>query len=406
MGEGSTQWLATTPDRRAGRGETAGMNIGAATSDTDLLEKLVRQAWPLAGSPERLVVPEPFVKEALVSLGISVPRHAVARDAAAAPAQARSLAEPLVLKAFGPGIVHKTEVGAVRLGLTAKTVEAAATAMGSALAQVPVTAQGFLVEEQATPGVELLVGVVRPDGVGPVALVGLGGTLTEILDDVSARLLPLSREDAAQMLGEFRGGAALAGSRGVPAVDREALIELLLHLAGPEGLVARLGPRLLELECNPVIATPEGALVADARLVLNGAPTTPEADAAPPSAPGIPFDRLFAPRSVAVAGASLTHETFGNRALAAYRSVGWGRGLWAIHPTATEVGGVPARPSLADLPEGGVDYLQVALPAAAAIELIRTEGPRAAVAQVISGGFAEAGPEGRRLEADLLNAAH
>jgi len=259
------------------------MNIGAATSDTDLLEKLVRQAWPLAGSPERLVVPEPFVKEALVSLGISVPRHAVARDAAAAPAQARSLAEPLVLKAFGPGIVHKTEVGAVRLGLTAKTVEAAATAMGSALAQVPVTAQGFLVEEQATPGVELLVGVVRPDGVGPVALVGLGGTLTEILDDVSARLLPLSREDAAQMLGEFRGGAALAGSRGVPAVDREALIELLLHLAGPEGLVARLGPRLLELECNPVIATPEGALVADARLVLNGAPTTPEADAAFPS---------------------------------------------------------------------------------------------------------------------------
>ena len=380
-------------------------NLSDPAPEGDLLEQLVRRAWPLAGSPERMVVPEPFVKEALASLGVSVPGCAVAHDAPDASARARSLAEPLVLKAFGPGIVHKTEVGAVRLGLTADTVEAAARAMGTALAHVAVTPQGFLVEEQAMPGVELLMGVVRHPGVGPVALVGLGGTLTEILDEVSARLLPLSREEAAQMLGEFRGGAALAGSRGGPAVDRGELIDLLLNLAGPHGLVARLGPRLLELECNPVIATPQGALVADARLVLDGSPAAPEVNAATPSGPGLPFDQLFAPRSIAVAGASLNRQTFGNRALAAYRSVGWDEGLWAIHPTASEVDGVPARPSLADLPEGGVDYLQVALPAAAAIELVRTEGRRAAVAQVISGGFAEAGVEGRSLEADLVDAA-
>ncbi len=394
---------------------TAGMSTRATASDVSgpsgspsdgaLLEELVRHAWPLAGSPERLLVPEPFVKEALVSLGVSVPRSAVAHDGADVSSKALSLGEPLVLKAFGPGIVHKTELGAVRLGVTGETVEAAATTMAKALAEAAVTPQGFLLEEQAKPGVELLVGVVRHDGVGPLALVGLGGTLTEILDEVSARLLPLSRDDAAQMLGEFRGGAALAGGRGAPPVDRDALIELLLSLAGPEGIVARLGPRLLELECNPVIASPQGALVADARLVLDGSPAAAEPQAAMPSPPSLPFDQLFSPRSIAVAGASLNHQTFGNRALAAYRSVGWTEGLWAIHPSATSVEGVPAQPSLADLPEGGVDYLQVALPAAAAVELLRTEGQRAAVAQVVSGGFAEAGPEGRRLETALLSAA-
>ncbi len=374
-------------------------------SDEALLDELVGRGCPLAESGPRLLVPEPFVKQALASLGLTVPKHALARDAADASMKARSLGEPLVLKAFGPGIVHKTELGAVQLGLTAASVEAAVADMAAGLAAAGVTPQGFLLEQQGMPGLELLVGVVRHESVGPVALVGLGGTLTEILDEVSARLLPLTRQDAEQMLGEFRGGAALAGARGGPAVDREALIAVVLSLAGPQGLAVRLGSRLVELECNPVIASSNGALVADARLVLDGSPATLDPSGDRPPTPPIPFDQLFAPRSIAVAGASLKHQSFGNRALAAYRSVGWDDGLWAIHPTAPSVEGVPARPSLADLPEGRVDYLQVALPAAAAVELIRGEGPRAAVAQVISGGFAEAGPDGRSLEAQLVKAA-
>jgi acyl-CoA synthetase (NDP forming) len=233
----------------------------------------------------------------------------------------------------------------------------------------------------------------------------MGGTLTEIFDEVSARLLPLSRPEAEEMLSQFRGGAALSGSRGLPAVDREALTEVLLSLAGPQGLAARLGSRLVELECNPVIASPQGALVVDARLVLDGSSASAHQGSDRPPAPAIPFDQLFTPRSIAVAGASLKHQSFGNRALAAYRSVGWDEGLWAIHPSAPSVEGVPARRSLAELPEGRVDYLQVALPAEAAVELIRAEGHRAAVAQVVSGGFAEAGPSGRGLEGQLVDGA-
>jgi acyl-CoA synthetase (NDP forming) len=359
----------------------------------------------MAESGPRLLVPEPFVKEALATMGLSVPPFAVADHADDISRNAASLGEPLVLKAFGKGIVHKTELGAVRLGLTRATVEAAAADMARELTNAGVTPQGFLVEEQAPPGLELLVGVVCHEGVGPVVLVGLGGTLTEVLDEVSARLLPLSRNEAEEMLGEFRGHAALAGGRGATAVNRDALIEVLLSVAGPRGLAARLGSRLVELECNPVIASPDGAVVADARLVLDASPETANPSDDRPFAPPAPFEQLFAPRSIAVAGASLKHQSFGNRALAAYRSVGWGEGLWAIHPTAPSVEGVPARPSLADLPEGRVDYLQVALPAAAAVELLRDEGARAAVAQVVSGGFAEAGPDGRSLEAQLVSAA-
>src|SRR5204862_3382865 len=129
---------------------------------------------------------------------------------------------PLVLKAFGPGIVHKSDVGAVRVGLGPDDLEGAAAAM-------PAEAAGWLVEEQAPPGVELIVGVVRRPGFGLLALVGLGGTLTELVGDVCMRLCPLTADDADAMLDGFRGAAVLAGARGTVAADRPPLIDVLLR---------------------------------------------------------------------------------------------------------------------------------------------------------------------------------
>src|SRR5207249_3842279 len=121
----------------------------------------------------------------------TVPRFVVANRAADLLTAATGLSSPLVLKAFGPGIVHKSDVGAVRVGLTAAELEGAAAAM-------PADASGYLVEEQAAPGVELIVGVVRRPGFGLLALVGLGGTLTELVGDVCMRLCPLTAADAAE----------------------------------------------------------------------------------------------------------------------------------------------------------------------------------------------------------------
>lgn len=353
------------------------------------------RARAVALDDHRVLVPEPVVKDLLAARGVAVP----ATPGGADGADGARVPGLLVLKAHGPGIVHKTDMGAVRLGLRAGELEDARAVMEEALAARGLAVAGFVVEEQVPPGVEVMVGATRgPYGV--TVAVGLGGVLAEALDDVAVRLAPISRPDAEALLDGFRGASILRGARTAEPVDRDALVAVLLAIAGPGGLLAELGDDFAELDLNPVIARPDGATVVDARLVLLAEPP-----AEPPLPPPPPdFDALFAPRSIAIAGVSTSRPGFGNRALAAYRAFGWAGGLAVIHPSATEVDGVPAFPSPAAVP-GGVDYLLAAVPAAACPDLVRDAAGHARVVQVISGGFAEAGPDGARLEAALGDAA-
>ncbi|WP_419919062.1 acetate--CoA ligase family protein [Candidatus Poriferisocius sp.] len=357
---------------------------------------------------EPVVVAEPEVKAILADAGVVVPRGVVATfaDTVANPsvladlATTHGLAGPLVLKGFGGSLVHKSDVGAVRLGVEAYELNYEAARMAMAVTESGGRIDGFLVEEQADAGVELLVGVVDRPPFGPVAALGLGGILAEVLDEVVLRLAPVSRADAEAMVAGFRGAELLAGFRGRPPVDVEAVVELLLAIAGPGGVADRLGGHLVELECNPVIATPEGAIAVDARLITRNPPAPP-----PPEPPRTDFGPLFAPRGIAVAGASTSGAGFANTFLAAYKELGWGPGtLWAVHPTATEVDGVPAVRSVADI-DGDVDYVVGAVPAAACADLVRGAAGRARFAHIISGGFREAGPEGADLEGELVAAA-
>jgi acyl-CoA synthetase (NDP forming) len=299
-----------------------------------------------------------------------------------------SLRAPLVLKAFGPGVVHKSDVGAVRLGV--RDVDAAVVEMTGVLAGHGLVPAGFLVEELAPAGFEVLVGVLRTP-FGLAALAGLGGTLVELLDDVALRLVPV---DADELLRSFRASAALDGARGGEPVDRAALAAVV------DGLVAvaeRVGDRFLELECNPVLAGPGGSMVADARLVIAA-----EAPGHTELPKPLDLDALLRPRSIAVVGASTNKPSFGNRALDAYRAFGWTDGLWAVHPTAAEVDGVPAVPSVAAVP-GGADYVLVAVPAPACPSVVDGMAGAASVAHVVSGGFGETGAHD--LEAELKAAA-
>jgi acyl-CoA synthetase (NDP forming) len=350
----------------------------------------------------RSVVPEPDVKAALRAVGVDVPlavEGASPGDLAGAVTSA-GLREPLVLKAFGPDVVHKTDLGAVRLGLTAGDLAAAAEAMAAALAARGIGDASFLIEEQAATGagVELIVGVVRREPFGLVVALGLGGILTEVLDLVAVRMFPLHERDAHALVEDFPGAAALTGERGRAPLDRDALVELLLAVAGPSGLVALLGEELAELECNPVLVASEGAYALDARLVLR----EPAPIAEPP--PTTDFTRLFTPRALAVAGASTTRSTFGNRALAAYRNAGWKAGLYALHPEAAEVDGVPAVADVGDI-GGPIDYLLVGVPASRCADVIRATAGRVPFVHVISGGFEEVGAEGAALSQGLVAAA-
>ena len=128
--------------------------------------------------------------------------------------------------------------------------------------------RGLLVEAMAPPGVELILGIRRDAQFGPAVLVGLGGTLAEVLDDVSIRLAPVDAAAAGAMLDGLRGSRILGAVRGRPAVDRGALVEMLVALG-------RLGlerPDVLEVDLNPVIASAGGAIAVDALVVLEGPP--------------------------------------------------------------------------------------------------------------------------------------
>ncbi|MFG1702192.1 acetate--CoA ligase family protein [Nonomuraea sp. M3C6] len=322
------------------------------------------------------------VKAFLSEAGVPVPRGVVVRDLDFGPA--RELAEPLVLKAFGPGLVHKSDAGAVALGLTYEELGAAAAAMASRL-----EVAGFLVEEQAEAGVELIVGLVRDPGFGPVLLTGLGGVWTEVLRDTALRLCPISEEDARRMLASLRGTELLYGHRGGPAVDMDAVVKLLMTVGGPGGLWERL--ELGEFELNPVIATPPGVIAVDARHLPGESPAP-----APHREPA-DFLPLFQPRAVAVVGASATRPNFGNIFLGFYQATGIP--LVAVHPAAAEVSGVPAVPSLA---RADVDYALVAVPAERCAEVVR-QAYGVPFVQVMSGGFGEAGRTD--LEDELVEAA-
>jgi hypothetical protein len=126
--------------------------------------------------------------------------------------------------------------------------------------------RGLLVEPMAPPGLELIVGMRRDPQFGPIVLVGLGGTLAEVLDDVAIRLAPLHSAEAEAMLDDLRGARVLGEIRGRPAIDRGAVASMLVAL----GRLAVDRADLLEVDLNPVIASATGAIAVDALVVLEG----------------------------------------------------------------------------------------------------------------------------------------
>ncbi len=186
-----------------------------------------------------------------------------ARDPAGAMAAAHELGYPVVLKAAAPGLVHKSDLGAVALGLDGgDAVFEAAEAMRRRLGGR--TGLSFEVQKVAPGHRELLLGMTRDPKFGPVLAVGLGGVNVEVLHDVSLRVGPLAERDPARMLAELRGAALLGAYRGEPEIDRE-LVEVCLHRLDR---LAADHPEIAEIDLNPFIAAPKGvgSYAVDARI--------------------------------------------------------------------------------------------------------------------------------------------
>jgi acyl-CoA synthetase (NDP forming)/GNAT superfamily N-acetyltransferase len=185
-------------------------------------------------------------------------RLAVTADEAAAAAA--DLGGPVALKADVPGLIHKSDAGAVMLGLDGP--EAARDGFDSLAARFAGNFSGVLIEPMITGGTEVIIGVVQEPIFGPLVVFGLGGVATEVLGDHAARLAPLTTTDADDLIHSIRAAPLLLGHRGQPPADVAALRDALLR-------ISRLAddlPQVAELDLNPVIARPDGVTAVDARI--------------------------------------------------------------------------------------------------------------------------------------------
>lgn len=196
----------------------------------------------------------------LADFGIAVPAHAVVEDEAAAVAAAERIGFPVVLKTAAPGILHKSDVGGVRLRLAdaAAVREAYRDLAGRLGPRVLVAAM------VSGPGVEMILGLTRDPDFGPVVLIGSGGIHAEVLKDAVVALPPFDAGEAERLIGRLRLAPLLQGLRGAPPADRAALA---LAAARLSGLAAALGDAIETLDVNPLIAGPQGAVAVDALVV-------------------------------------------------------------------------------------------------------------------------------------------
>jgi acyl-CoA synthetase (NDP forming)/RimJ/RimL family protein N-acetyltransferase len=206
--------------------------------------------------------------------GIAQPRHRVVREAAEAADAAREWGVPVALKAIAPGLVHRTDAGAVATGLAGPAeVRREADAMQLRLENAGSSPQGFLVQEMAAAGVEVLVGMTVDPTFGPVVAVAAGGAATELLGDASVRLTPLTDRDAYEMVRELRTFPLLDGFRGASPCDVAAVEDVLLRLSA----MAEAHEEIVEIEINPLIVSPSGAAAVDVRArIAIAPPATPE----------------------------------------------------------------------------------------------------------------------------------
>jgi acyl-CoA synthetase (NDP forming) len=222
-----------------------------------------------ARAQSRTALDELAGKQLLAGFDVKVPRSVAVANAVAASAAVAGLTPPLALKVMSPDILHKSDAGGVKIGLkNAQEVEQAINAMASLSAIKKARIDGYLIEEMAPAGHEIVVGAVRDPDFGPMVMVGLGGIFVEVLGDVAFRICPITRLDAEEMLDDLKGAAVLKGARGRKPASRDAIIDVLLKVGGEEGLLMRHADDFKEADINPLIVSETGAVAVDARFIL------------------------------------------------------------------------------------------------------------------------------------------
>lgn len=220
-----------------------------------------------AKKEKRTVLTEIEAKQILSQAGINCTDTRLAATKEAAVALSEEIGYPIVLKISSVDITHKSDAGGVKVNLKDKAAveKAYDDIMASCTAKYPnANIEGVAVQGMAKIGTEVIIGMTKDPSFGPVLMFGLGGIFVEVLKDVAFRIVPLDKIDASDMIKEIKGKKLLEGYRGEDPADIPYLEEMLLKLSD---LVDK-SEGIAEIDMNPVFAYKQGAVVVDARIIL------------------------------------------------------------------------------------------------------------------------------------------
>jgi 3-hydroxypropionyl-CoA synthetase (ADP-forming) len=253
------------------------------------------------------IITEEVTNRTLIEYGIKVPEFGLVNNVTDASKKASEIGFPLVAKVVSSEILHKTDIQGIKFALNSEEeVRVAFKDMYERLSK-QYHLKGVILEKMAPPGIELIIGLQNDRLLGPVIMVGFGGIYTEIIRDVSFRVLPITKNDAIEMIEDLKVKQLLNGFRGSQSIDIEMLSDLLVNV-GKYGI--EMAPYYESVDLNPVIVYPKDYLVLDAKMLLRD---SPKFDVLSRAQPNLSYmDSFLNAKSIAVIGASPEEGTVGN----------------------------------------------------------------------------------------------
>ena len=303
------------------------------------------------------VITEESSKSILKSYGVKVPPFALATSAEDAAKQAKKIGFPLVMKVVSPQILHKTDVGGVKVGINnvADVKKTFNDMYGRLSKKKGVNVKGILLEKMVPKGVELIVGIQNDPQFGPMIMAGLGGVMTEVFKDVAFRMLPITTSDAKSMINELKGSKLLKGFRGSAPVDLNMVAKMLVD-------IGKLGvdnaDYINSIDFNPVIVYPKSHFVVDAKIILNNKFKKNSISKAKPNITSM--ESFFTPKSVALVGASATPGKIGRSILDSLVNQDYKGKVYPINPKVAKIFRQKCYPSVDVIP-GPVDLVIISV---------------------------------------------
>lgn len=325
---------------------------------------------------------------------LPVPEYQIVKSGEDAANACERMGCPVVMKIISPQIVHKSDAGGVIVGIGSRKAALGAFTKiidGAKAYNAEAHIEGVIVEQQAEPGLELIIGGRTDAAFGKVITFGMGGTMVELMKDVTLRILPIVEVEVRQMVKEINAYPLISGYRGSKPRDEEELVKIILNVAR----FFEENERVVEFDINPIRLYEKGACAVDARIIVDDDLKIVEKIVRDP----VPME-YFNPRSIAVVGASQDSSKMGYAVM--HNLLHFPGQLYPVNNKRSEIQGLKAYPSITAIP-APVDLAVITVPAIHVPAVIEECGAKGVpMAVIITAGFKEMGEGGKALEDRVL----